>query len=246
VGEALNGQSLEPDAAGAGKCGEEDSVAAEDEIAKSGDALDLEGDVGVEGADVAGVDAKGLAGSEVLDDDFAGEFEPGHSFAVDLLEEEAIAAEDAGAEGLLEADAERDARGGAEEAMAMDHVLVTTSDLDGDDVSGNSGGEGYCARGSGGAVLGHEEGSATGDAFERTQKAAATGVLGVGAHLDGLAHPGKFTSLGDDGVVVVERELEDGHGGSDDAMLHGSLLNDEGEYTLPPTPTKSAQSLRSR
>ena len=52
------------------------------------------------------------------------------------------------------------------------------------------------------------------------QEAATTAVLGVRGHLDGLAHPGEFARLGDDGVIVVERELEDGHGGADDAMLH--------------------------
>ncbi len=45
--------------------------------------------------------------------------------AVDLLEEEAVAAEDSRAERLLEADAERDAGGGAEEAVAVNHVLVS-------------------------------------------------------------------------------------------------------------------------
>ena len=96
-----------------------------------------------------------------------------------------------------------------------------------------------------GAVLGHEEGAAAGDALEGSEEAAATGVLGVGGHLDGLAHPGELTGLGDDGVVVVERELEDGHGGADDAMLHVALLDDEARY-LTPTPIKSAQSLPSR
>ena len=55
---------------------------------------------------------------------FAGEFEPRDALAADLLQEEAVAAEDAGAERLLEADAEFDAGGGAEEAVAVDEVLV--------------------------------------------------------------------------------------------------------------------------
>src|SRR3954466_12332502 len=76
VGEALDGQGLEPDAAGAGEGGEEDSVASKDQVADSRDALDLEGDRRLEGADMTGVDAEGLAGGEVFDDDFAGEFEP--------------------------------------------------------------------------------------------------------------------------------------------------------------------------
>ena len=45
--------------------------------ADTGDALYLEGDATLEGSYVAGVDAEGFAGSEVFDDDFAGELEPG-------------------------------------------------------------------------------------------------------------------------------------------------------------------------
>ena len=58
VGEAGDGQRLQPDAAGAGERGEEDAVAAEDHVLDAGDALNLEGDGGLEGADVAGVDAE--------------------------------------------------------------------------------------------------------------------------------------------------------------------------------------------
>ncbi len=93
-----------------------------------------------------------------------------------------------------------------------------------------------------GAVLGHEEGAAAGDALEGSEETAAAGVLGVGGHLDGLAHPGELAGLGDDGVVVIERELEDGHGGSDDAMLHVALLDDEASIPDPHPYQKCAKS----
>jgi len=57
VGEARDGR-LEPDAARASERGEEDAVAAEDHVLEAGDALDVEGDRGLEGSDVAGVDAE--------------------------------------------------------------------------------------------------------------------------------------------------------------------------------------------
>ena len=136
------------------------------------------------------------------------------------MQEEAVAAEDAGAEGLLEADAELDAGGGAEEAVTVDEVLVAGADVDGNDVAGDAGGEGDLAGGADGAVLGHEERAAAGDASDGSEESAAAGVLGVGGHLDGGGHPGELAGLGDDGVVGAEGELEDGHGGAEDAVLH--------------------------
>ena len=142
VSETGDGERLQPDAAGAGERGEKDAVAAEDHVFDAGDALNLERDGGLEGADVAGMDAEEFAGGEVFDDELAGEFEPGYALAADLLQEEAVAAEDARAERLLEADAEFDAGGGAEEAVT---VLVAGADVDGNDVAGDAGGEGDLA-----------------------------------------------------------------------------------------------------
>ena len=77
--------------------------------------------------------------------DFAGEFEPRGALPADLLQKEAVAAEDARAERLLEADAELDLRRGAEKAVAVNHVLVSGGDVDGKDVAGNAGGKGDLA-----------------------------------------------------------------------------------------------------
>ncbi len=248
MGETGDGEGLEPDSSGAGEGGEEDAVATEDHVADAGDAGDLEADAGLEGADVAGMHAEGFARGEVFDDDFAGEFEPCGSLPGELLEEEAVTTEDAGAEGLLEAYAEFDAVGGTEKAVAVDEIFVAVANGDREDLAGDAGGEGDFAGGTVGAVLGHEEGSATGDTLDGSEETAATGVLGVGGHLDGGGHPGKFASLGDDGVVVVEGELEDGHGGADDAMVHSGclLLPDEYNGRVDPHPGKTCQSLRSR
>ena len=85
---------------------------------------------------MAGVDAEVFSRAQVFDDELARELEPGGSLAGDALEQEAVAAEDAGAERLLEAHAELNVGRGAEEAVAMDEVLVAPADLDGDDVAG--------------------------------------------------------------------------------------------------------------
>src|SRR5258705_3731507 len=104
---------------------------------------------------MAGVDAEEFAGGEVLDDELAGEFEPGNALAADFLQEEAVAAEDARAERLLEADAEFDAGGGAEEAVAVYEVFVARNHGYRDDVAEDAGGQCELAQGGRCTVIGH-------------------------------------------------------------------------------------------
>ncbi len=102
----------------------------------------------------------------------------------------------------------------------MDEVLVARAYLDRDDVAGDASGEGDLAGRADGTVFRHEERAAACDSLDRSEEAATAGVLGVGGHLDGGGHPGKFACLRDDGVVGAEGELEDRHGGAEDAVLH--------------------------
>jgi len=224
VGEFGDGQGLEPDSAGSAEVCEEDAVSAEDGVLDAADGGDVETDAALECAYVAGMHEQRFAGCEVFDDHFAGKFEPGGSDAGDFLQEESVAAEDARSERLLEADADLDLVGGAQEAVAMDHEFVAGADFDRDDVAGDAGGECDLAGCSEGAVFGHEEGAAAGYALECSEKAAASAELGVCGHLDGLAHPRKLSGLRDYAVVVVKKEFEDGHGGADNAVLHELLL----------------------
>ena len=96
----------------------------------------------LEHADVAGMDAEALAGGQIVGDDFAAELDPCLGGAAEALEDEAIAAEDARAEALLEADAEDGVRRAAEEAVPVDHVFLAGRDGDGEDVAGDFCGEG--------------------------------------------------------------------------------------------------------
>jgi hypothetical protein len=48
----------------------------------------------------------------------------------------------------------------------------------------------------------------------------------VGGHLDIGRHPGKLARLGDDGVVGLEEELEDGHSGADELIFHDDRVQD--------------------
>ena len=99
---------MQPDAARAGEGGEKNAVSAEDHVANAGDARDLKRDIGLEGADVAGMHAEHFSGREVASDDFAGKLQPGGAVPGHALKDESVAAEDAGAERLLESDAEGD------------------------------------------------------------------------------------------------------------------------------------------
>ena len=224
VGEPRDGQRLQPDRSGALEYGEEDSVSAEDGILQAWNHHDLEGDRGLECADVAGMDAQDFAGGKVLHDQLAGELDPRRSLAGDLLEQEAVAAKDAGAQRLLEADADGDAVGGAEEAVAVDHVLLAGADGDGDDVARDLGGERDFAGILHGAVFSHEEAAAAGHALEHAEEAAASAHLGVGGHLDRSSHPGELTALGKDALVGIKLHIKYGHSGALDSCLHCDCL----------------------
>ncbi len=106
------------------------------------------------------MDAKRVAWLEVVDDDLAVQLDPGRALAGEPLQAKAGAAEDAGAQALLEADGELHAGCGAHEAVAVDHVALVRRDLHGEDLAGELGGEGEQPWTSGGAVLGHEKGAA--------------------------------------------------------------------------------------
>ena len=76
--------------------------------------------VRLEGDQAAGVEAQRLAGRERRARTMrAAGVDEGEAVAVELLQDEALAAEEAGAELLLEGDADRDALGGAEEGVLL-------------------------------------------------------------------------------------------------------------------------------
>ncbi len=102
----------------------------------------------------------------------------------------------------------------------MDEVFAARCDVDRHNVARHLGREGDFTYAADRSIFRHEETAAAGNAFEHAHQAAAPAKLGVRGHLDGCAHPGKFTSFGYDGVIVIKQEFEDRHGGADDAALH--------------------------
>jgi hypothetical protein len=91
---------------------------------------------------MAGMDAESFSRLKIFDDEFAGKFEPGRALSAEVLQEEAVAAEDAGAERLLESDADLNLRRGAQKAVTVNHVFAAGADFNGHDVAGKLGGEG--------------------------------------------------------------------------------------------------------
>ena len=124
------------------------------------DAVELERDAGVEHPDVAGVDPDRLPRRELVLDDLAVELDPGVAGARHLLEDEAGAAEETGADLLLEPDRQLDARHAAQVAGAVDHVLVAVGDVDRQDLARHLRREHDHPRRAGSGVLGHEEAAA--------------------------------------------------------------------------------------
>ena len=183
--QARDGQRLQPHGAGAGERGEEDAVAAEEGVLDAGHGHDLEAHRALEGADVARVNAQVFARRQVFADQFAGKLQPRRAAAAELLQHEAAAAEDARAQRLLKAHADRHLRRGAEKAVPMHHVLIAGVERHRHDVARHLGGERHFTRGACGPVLGHEQRASADHALERAEQAATAAHLRVRAHLDG-------------------------------------------------------------
>src|SRR5262249_54466817 len=136
-----------------------------------------------------------------------GELDPGDTDTADVLEDEAVTAEDAGAKRLLESDTEGDLRCAAKESVAVNHELAAGADLDGKDVARDAGCEGDFSGASGGPVLGHEEAATADDTANGAEEASPARHLRVGGHLHVARHPGELACFGDDSVVGFEQEF---------------------------------------
>ena len=97
-------------------------------------------------------------------------------------------------------------------------------DLERKDLSWQPRREGDHARRALRRVLGHEDRAAAERALEHAADAATAAHLRRRLHHDRLGHPGELSSLGEQGLTRVERDLEHGHGGADDPVLHQVVL----------------------
>ena len=169
---------MQPHGAVAAQGGEEEALAAEDHGFQVARALDVVLHPGGHGHEAAGIDAEGFAFQVAADDGAAG-VDKGEAVALQALEDEAFAAEQADADFFVESDADGGAERGAEEGVLFaDDLAAEFRQIERDDLAGIGRGKGEFARLS--AAVGevrHEERltgeDALADVFQRAEKAAA-------------------------------------------------------------------------
>ena len=169
-------QRLQPHAAGPGQRREEQPLPAEQLVLDPGHHLDVEGHLRLEHPDVAGVHAEDLARLEVANDDLAVQLDPRLRRPAHLLQQESLAAEDAGPELLLEPDRELDPLRRAQEAAALDHQLAAGLHLDRHDLPRHLGRERDLPGAVRDAELRHEDAAATDRALEHAHQPLAPAV----------------------------------------------------------------------
>src|SRR6185436_4042190 len=119
AGQAGERQALQPDRARPGHAREEQAFAAEQRCLHFADVLDLEVDARRVGHHAAGIDHQRLPARELALDHRAAGVHEGQAVALELLHDEALAAEEADAQLLLERDAERHAARRAQERILL-------------------------------------------------------------------------------------------------------------------------------
>src|ERR1019366_2257148 len=170
---------------------------------------------------MARVHAQRLAGGQLVPDHFTGQLSPGAALAADALQDEALTAEHARGEGLLETGRDLDAGAAGEEPMPVNHVVAAGSDIDRQDAARHFGGERDDPRRSLRGVGAHQQSPSADLALQRShQPLSAYTAAHAGGHLDGVGHPGELADLGDDALTPVERNRQHRHGRAENLVLH--------------------------
>src|SRR5271163_280953 len=151
---------------------QEQAFATEQDVLEATDHLNVEADAGLEHADMAGVDEQPFARREIAFDQFAGEIEPNNSRPRDLLQNEALAAEETGAEPFLPGEFERDRFLRDEEALLPADQRLAGLQQRRHDRAGKARREGDMA-GTVGGEVGDEERAAAERALQPGEQAAA-------------------------------------------------------------------------
>src|SRR5262245_55622782 len=146
----------------------------------------------------------GLTWRQVIRRDLAAELYPGATLAVQLLQHEALAAEQAAAEALLQRDAGRDAGRAAHPAMPVHQVRVATRDIDWHDMAGHFGCE---ADRPGPVVTRQEQPAAAHHPLQAAHKTATAARIHGLRHLNARRHPGQLAVRGHDILPRVQRDL---------------------------------------
>ena len=135
---------------------------------------------------------------------------PGH-----LLQDEPLAAEEAGAKLALPSDLEGHRFFGAEEGLLAADQALAGGERAGQDGAGKARREGDVTGAVGGEIR-HEEAAAAEGPFQPREETAA----GIGRHLDIGAHPRHCIGLAEKLLAGRELDAERLHRGSDDLVMH--------------------------
>ena len=179
--------------------------------------------LGLEHADMAGVDQQPLARREIALDEFARQVEPDDAGAGHLLQDEAVAAEEAGAHALLPGELQRHRFLRDEERLLAADQRLAGLQQRRDDRSGEARREGDVAGAAGGEVSDEERAAAEG-ALQPGEEAAA----GVGVHRHLVVHPRHGVGLAVDRLAGRKVDRHRLHHGSGNLVLHRSSSNDRG------------------
>ena len=204
-----------------GDNGVEDPLTAEHHVLEPRDRLDIHGAGGIHGRQISGIHHQGLTGVQVVFHDMPVELGEGNPPAGELLHDEALAAEEAGAQLLLEKDGQLDARLAGQEAALLHHQLPARTDVKGPDAAREAGGKGDQSL----AALGGVAVLENGVAGEHPPKRLPQTAVGAGLHLHVGGHPAHAPPLGEHGLAGLQ--LADHHRQrcSLDLIFHGVLLS---------------------
>src|SRR5690242_6181784 len=227
--ESRERQALQPHRSGPRDLGEEESLAAEEGRLDLADVLDLEGHARRQRDDASGIDEERLPGLQLAANDRAAGVHEREPVAVEPLHDEALAAEEADREPLLEPDPERDAARGAEERVLLaDQRAAELAQVHREDLAGVRRGE--CDAALAAALVGVDgrEERLAGDeplagAEELAEQSAATlprRVAEHGVHLDAGVHEHHAAGLADRRLAGVELDLDELHLGTVDLVVH--------------------------
>ena len=218
--DAADRHGLQIDAARSGDDGVENALAAEEHVFDARNAFDLHGAARVHGGEIAGVDDNGLTGLQVVFLHMAVKFAEDRACAGELLENEALAAEEARAELLLEEDRELDAGLAREEPALLHDQFSAGGDLKGTDIAREARSKSDQTRAALGGVAVLEHRLACKHAAEGLANAAARG----GLHLHVGAHPAHAAALGDHRFLRVQIADDDRQGRAFNGVFHDSIL----------------------
>jgi hypothetical protein len=136
IGHAAQGQRLQPDMARPAQRGEEQTFATKERGLDLADVLDVVMHAGLEADDAARIDAQHLARSKLPLDDRAARVDEGPAISLEALHDEALPAEEARANLLVEGDAEAHTLGRAQEGILLhDEFAADAREMDGNDLA---------------------------------------------------------------------------------------------------------------